>query len=88
MFVVVIFFQIDNAIGIIASLVIFVVAFQLSLGPICFNLPVETCLASTIGPLNGWLWINCATCAALGPILMGSIGPDGTFLFFGSYNLL
>ena len=79
-----VFYHLNNAIGIIAMLTIFVLAFQSSLGPICFNHPVETCLPSTIGPLNAFLWANCVITSTLGPIMMSSLGPIGTFIIFGS----
>ena len=88
MFGVLAFYEADNGLGIIASLVMFVLAFQLSLGPIGFAHGVETCLNSTIGPLNGFLWTWAVATNFIGPGLMSSVGPSGTFIFFGSISFI
>jgi len=85
-FSLIVFYQADNAMGIIGSLVLFVLSFQCSLGPICFNHPVETCLPATIGPLNAFIWINSISTNILGPYLMSTIGASGTFMIFGSIS--
>ena len=79
-------FYADAPIGIIIFNGIFVVAFQSSLGPIGYNHPVETCLPFTIGPLNAFLFANNFITSMLGPLLMSSLGPAGTFIFFGSIS--
>ena len=80
-------FLAENAIGIIAFNVIFVIAFQCSLGPIGYNHPVETCLPFTIGPLNAFLFLNVLITSSLGPILISTLGPAQAFIFFGAISL-
>jgi len=79
-------FLAESPIGIIAFNVVYVIAFQCSLGPIGYNHAVETCLPFTVGPLNAFLFANVILTSSLGPILNSTLGPAYTFVFFGSIS--
>jgi hypothetical protein len=87
LFGIVVFYQLQNSIGIIAMIGFYIFCFQGSMGPITFIHVIETCHPSQIGFVSFTLFFwNIAMCF-LGTWLIDTFGAAGMFSFYSACTL-
>jgi len=87
LFLIVAFNEMNVSIGLILSMMFFLITYQLSLGPIAFIHSQDTCTSSAVGLANLIVFFNMMITSMITPVLADSIGISGCFLFFGCCTL-
>lgn len=72
---------------VIIFLIMFITAFQVSLGPIAFMHAQETCVDVAIGAANQCLFAFVVVTSFLASYIIDKIGSIGMFAFFLTFNI-
>jgi len=85
---IVVFNELQETVLVICALLLFLISFQLSMGPIFFIHVTETCVETVVGFANQILFIFVILTSLITPFLIDYTGTRGVFIFYGSLSII
>jgi len=85
---IVVFNELQETVLLIGALLLFLISFQLSMGPIFFIHVTETCVETVVGFASQILFIFVMLASLITPFLIDYTGTRGVFIFYSSCSII